>query len=145
LGGFDTHSGQSERHAMLLRTLSLALGDFQTALDDMGMSNEVTTYTVSDFGRSVGSNGDGTDHAWGGHYFVMGGAVKPGLYGKLPDLTLGGNDDIGSKGRLIPTTSYDTYMSTILKWFGVSEVDREEIFPNLVNFEGSYDLGFMQT
>jgi len=141
-GGYDTHSKQSERHSSNLRELSLGLGDLQLALKEMGMENEVTTFNLSDFSRSVGNNGDGTDHAWGGQYFVMGGAVKSGLYGTLPDLTLGGEDDISKKGRLIPSTSMSQYLGTIVKWFGADESMLNILFPERVNFE-TKDLGFM--
>jgi uncharacterized protein (DUF1501 family) len=142
-GGYDTHGNQKQQHGKVLRELSLSLGDFQLALDEMGMSDDVTTFNLSDFGRSVGNNGNGTDHAWGGHYFVMGGAVKGGVYGKLPDLTLGGDDDLTHKGRLIPTTSTSQYYGTILKWFGVDDNTMHQVLPELSNFDVN-DLGFMQ-
>jgi len=141
-GGYDTHSNQSEKHSGLLRELSLALGDLHTALKEMGMENEVTTFNISDFGRSIGNNGDGTDHAWGAHHFVMGGAVTGGLYGTLPDLTLDGEDDASKKGRLIPTTSMSQYLGTIVKWFGADEAMLNGLFPDRVNFTEK-DLGFM--
>ena len=141
-GGYDTHANQATNHPKLLRELSLALGDFQLALDEMSMENEVTTFNLSDFGRSVGNNGDGTDHAWGANHFVLGGAVSGGLYGTLPDLTLGGDDDASNKGRLIPTTSMSQYLGTIVKWFGADEAMLNGLFPERVNFTQK-DLGFM--
>lgn len=142
LNGFDTHSEQLSDHPKLLRTLSLGMGDFQAAMAEIGMEDQVSSFTLSDFGRSTGSNGDGTDHAWGGHHFVMGGAVKGGLYGTLPDLNLGGIDDSGTKGRLIPSTSLDEYISTLLSWYGVDETVKNTILPNLKNFDNP-DLGFL--
>jgi len=141
-GGYDTHSNQIEQHARKLRGLSLGVGDFTKALKELGMFDEVTLLSVSDFGRSTGSNGDGTDHAWGGSYFVTGGAVRGGQYGDMPDLTLGSEDDLTKKGRLIPTVSMSQYYATVLKWFGV---DREmrALLPELENFERK-DLGFMK-
>ncbi len=141
-GGYDTHSNQTQQHARKLRGLSLGLGDFYTALEEMGMENMVTAFNISDFGRSTGNNGDGTDHAWGGNYFALGGAVKGGLYGTLPDLTLGSDDDLYSKGRLIPTTSMTQYYNTILKWYGVDNATMQYILPELNNFN-TKDLGFM--
>ena len=141
-GGYDTHNNQSAQHARKLRGLSLGIGDFQKALVDMGMENEVTTFNISDFGRSIGDNGDGTDHAWGSNLFVVGGAVKGGLYGTLPDLTLGSQDDLSKKGRLIPTTSMSQYYGTIVKWFGADEAMLRKIVPELSNFT-TQDLGFM--
>jgi len=141
-GGYDTHSNQVSQHARKLRGMSLGLGDFYRALEDMGMQNEVTTFNISDFGRSIGDNGDGTDHAWGGNYFAMGGAVTGGLYGTMPDLTLGGDDDITHKGRLIPTTSMSQYYGTLLKWFGVDSTTLNYILPELKNFS-TQDLRFM--
>ena len=142
-GGYDTHNNQSVQHARKLRGLSLGVGDFMKALTDMGMENEVTTFNISDFGRSIGENGDGTDHAWGNNSFVVGGAVTGGLYGTLPNLTLGGEDDIGKKGRLIPTTSMSQYYGTIVKWFGADDATLQLIVPELKNFSVT-DLGFMK-
>ncbi len=141
-GGYDTHSNQTQQHARKLRGMSLGLGDFYRALEEMGMENEVTTFNISDFGRSTGNNGDGTDHAWGGTYFAMGGAINGGVYGTMPDLTLGSDDDLYSKGRLIPTTSMSQYYGTLLKWFGVDEATLDYILPELQNFTAR-DLGFM--
>jgi uncharacterized protein (DUF1501 family) len=141
-GGYDTHNNQSQQHARKLRGLSLGLGDFYKALQYLGMENEVTLLTCSDFGRSTGDNGDGTDHAWGSSYFVLGGAVKGAIYGKFPDLTLGSSDDYTHKGRLIPTTSLSQYLATVSKWFGLDESSLNAIFPELKNFSQT-DLGFM--
>jgi uncharacterized protein (DUF1501 family) len=141
-GGYDTHGNQTKQHARKLRGLSLGIGDFYKALKEKGMENDVTVITVSDFGRSIGNNGDGTDHAWGSNHLVVGGAVKRGLYGKLPSLILGGDDDLGSKGRLIPTTSMTQYYATVLKWFGVDNSLMPIVLPELSNFSVS-DLGFM--
>jgi uncharacterized protein (DUF1501 family) len=141
-GGYDTHNNQSQQHARKLRGLSLGLGDFYKALEYLGMENEVTLLTCSDFGRSTGDNGDGTDHAWGSSYFVLGGAVKGGLYGKAPNLSLGSDDDYTKKGRLIPTTSMSQYFATVSKWFGLDESSLNAIFPELKNFSQT-DLGFM--
>ncbi len=142
-GGYDTHSNQTKQHARKLRGLSLGIGDFYKALEEMGMDSEVTTFTVSDFGRSTGNNGDGTDHAWGGTYFAVGGGVDGGHYGKMPDLTLGSDDDISHKGRLIPTTSMTQYYATLLKWFGVDTVTMAKVLPELTNFDLK-NLGFMR-
>jgi uncharacterized protein (DUF1501 family) len=141
-GGYDTHNNQSQQHARKLRGLSLGLGDFYRALESMGMENEVTLISTSDFGRSTGDNGDGTDHAWGGSYFALGGAVKGGTYGVAPDLTLGSEDDYTHKGRLIPTTSNTQYFATVVRWFGLDDDSLHAIFPELKNFEQK-DLGFM--
>ena len=143
LGGFDTHSGQISKHPLLLRELSLALGKFQTALDELGHANKVTTFTMSDFGRTMSNNGDGTDHAWGSHQMVIGGDGQKGsgnlnggtMLGTSPDLTLDGADDFSSKGRIIPTLAQDQLNATICKWFGVDDELMPLIFPNLSNFE----------
>jgi len=141
-GGYDTHNDQATQHSKKLRGLSLSLGDYYKALEALGMQDQVTLLSCSDFGRSTGNNDDGTDHAWGGSYFVLGGAVKGGLYGELPDLTLGSDDDITQKGRLIPTTSYTQYYATVLKWFGVTDNELDLLLPELKNFAVK-DLEFM--
>ena len=140
-GGYDTHNNQTMQHSRKLRGLSLALGDFYKALEAMGMENDVLIISSSDFGRSTGNNGDGSDHAWGSNYFALGGAVNGGVYGTLPDLTLGSSDDIAHKGRLIPTTSMTQYYATACRWFGLSDSELDLIFPELKNFNVK-DLGF---
>jgi uncharacterized protein (DUF1501 family) len=111
-------------------------------LGELGMQDNVTTFTASDFGRSLNSNGDGSDHAWGGHSVVMGGAVQGGkYYGTMPNLTVNGPDDLGN-GRIIPTTATDQYAATLARWFGVADADLDAIFPNLKNF-ASRNLGFL--
>ncbi len=140
-GGYDTHNNQSQQHARKLRGLSLALGDFFKALEAMGMENDVLVISVSDFGRSTGNNGDGSDHAWGSNYFALGGGVNGGVYGRLPDLTLGSDDDYTKKGRLIPTTSFTQYYATACKWFGLTNSELDLIFPELKNFTNK-NLGF---
>jgi len=106
------------------------------------MENEVVSFNISDFGRSTGENGDGTDHAWGSNLFVVGDAVKGGVYGSVPNLILGSEDDLTKKGRLIPTISMSQYYATILKWFGVDDMLMKKIVPELKNFD-TKDLGFM--
>jgi uncharacterized protein (DUF1501 family) len=106
------------------------------------MQKNVTLFTMSDFGRTLTSNGSGADHGWGSHHFVVGGAVLGGkFYGTMPDLTLGGLDDFG-QGRLVPTTSADQYAATLSNWFGVSESNLNSIFTNLPNFPVR-NLGFL--
>jgi len=144
LASFDTHGEQKQFHGKYLRSLSTALGKFQQVIDSLGLSNNVTLVNISEFGRSIGANEDGTDHAWGNQLFVMGGAVKGGLYGEAPSLKLGGDDDMSSRGRLIPTTSIAQYYNTVLKWFGVDETLRHKLLVDLKNFDSSkHDLGFM--
>jgi len=142
LGGFDTHNSQLNNHPTKLRELSLAIDKLQRAIDSFGLTDKVTGFTTTDFGRTAASNGDGTDHAWAGHNLVFGGAVKGGLYGAMPDLTLEGVQDYGKNGRIIPTISVEQQLSTITKWFGVDDTLMEELFPNIGNFS-SRDLGFM--
>lgn len=146
-GGFDTHGSQADVHPVLLRELSLGLWKFQKALEELGLENNVTTFTMSDFGRTMSNNGDGTDHAWGGHHVVMGGDGNNNsgnlnggqLFGTVPNVTLGGNDDYSDKGRIIPTTSQDQLNATICQWFGVPTTDIETtLFPNLTNFSTKY-------
>ena len=144
LGGFDTHSDQLDSQVNLFTQLSPAMAAFYQATQELGVSGEVTTFTLSEFSRTFqpGSNG-GTDHAWGGHQMIMGDAVKGNaFYGQFPTLTLGGPDDTGSNGRWIPSTSVDQYAATLATWFGVANTDLPSIFPNLANFQSS-NLGFL--
>lgn len=133
-GGYDTHHTQAKQHAQNLRGLSLGIGDFYKALEALGMQENVTVAVISEFGRSTGNNADGSDHAWGASYCVVGGAVKGGVYGNIPDLTLGSEDDLTHKGRLIPTTSFSQYYATLLRWFGLEEKALSLILPELKNF-----------
>jgi uncharacterized protein (DUF1501 family) len=143
MGGFDTHDGQNMNQADLLARISHALGYFDTALAGLAggdMRNNVTLFTASDFGRTLTSNGDGTDHGWGSHHFVMGGAVKGGeIYGRFPQFGLNLNDS--ANNAYLPVTSVDTIGSTLGRWFGVSDANLDLVFPNLPNF--SRDLGFL--
>jgi uncharacterized protein (DUF1501 family) len=144
MGGFDTHDNQNPGQADLLARISHALGYFDGALANLGgvdMRNNVTLFTASDFGRTITTNGDGTDHGWGSHHFVMGGAVKGGeIYGRFPIFGLNNNMDSANNAYL-PSTSVDTIGSTLGRWFGVSDSNLDTVFPNLVNFPR--DLGFM--
>jgi uncharacterized protein (DUF1501 family) len=144
MGGFDTHDNQNMNQADLLARISHALGYFDTVMSNIGgvdMRNNVTLFTASDFGRTITSNGDGTDHGWGGHHFVVGGAVKGGeIYGRFPQFQLNTGQDASNNGYL-PSTAVDSIGSTLGKWFGVSDTNLGTIFPNLTNFPR--DLGFL--
>jgi len=134
LGGFDTHGEVINNQAAKLSLLSGAIGSFYEAMDELGISEKVTTFTISDFARTLTSNGGGSDHGWGGHSMVFGGAVNGGqFYGQYPSLDLGGNLDIGN-GVMIPEISTDQYFSELALWMGVSPSDLPNIFPNLENF-----------
>jgi uncharacterized protein (DUF1501 family) len=146
--GYDTHEGQVDgaaaagAHADLLAELDGALAAFWAATVELGVESEVTTFTASDFGRTWVPNGDGTDHGWGAHHFVLGGAVAGGrLYGEMPVLAVEGPDDAGD-GRWIPSTSVDQYAATLALWFGVAPSDLPLVLPNLGRF-ASHDLGFL--
>ncbi|MDO5288634.1 MAG: DUF1501 domain-containing protein [Pseudomonadota bacterium] len=143
LGGFDNHDRLYANHASLLAQVNAALVGFQAAMESIGAGDIVTTFTASDFGRTITSNGDGSDHGWGGHHFVMGGAVKgKAFYGTPPSAIMGGAEDVGN-GRYIPSTSVDQYAATMAKWFGVPDAQMAMIAPNLANFS-TRDLGFMR-
>ncbi len=134
LGGWDTHDDMLENHAALLSQLDAAIGSFREAMIELGVEDDVLGFTMSDFGRKLTSNGDGSDHAWGGNSFVFGGGVKgKQIFGTYPDLYLGNDQDIGS-GRLIPTTSCDEYFAELALWFGASASDLYQILPNIGNF-----------
>ncbi len=142
LGGFDTHDNLAARHPALLNQVGTAMAGFQQALDAMGVGPQVTTFTASDFGRTMSSNGDGSDHGWGSHHFVMGGAVQGGaFYGTAPTALLGGPEDVG-QGRLLPSTSVDQYAATLARWFGVGDAEMARLAPNLHRFEQG-SLGFL--
>jgi uncharacterized protein (DUF1501 family) len=142
LGGFDNHDGLLKDHGPLLAKVNEAIGQFYKATVELGVQNSVTTFTASDFGRTLASNGDGSDHGWGAHHFVVGGAVKGGqFYGKAPSISITTDDQVG-EGRLLPTTSVDQYAATLARWFGVSDSELPTILPRIGNFSTS-NLGFM--
>lgn len=142
-GGYDTHASQLAFHAPLLSQLGNALAAFQGAMAELGAEELVTTCTMSEFGRTLTSNGDGTDHGWGGHQLVLGGAVRGRrFFGTMPDLQLNGPDDAGL-GRIVPTTAVDQMAATLARWFGVTGTGLHTMFPRLSLF-GREDLGFLR-
>ncbi len=142
LGGFDTHDNELNDQPALHTKVAAALAYFQSSIDTLQIGDKVTTFTASDFGRTLTSNGDGSDHGWGSHHFVMGGAVKGRqYYGTFPIMGLNNNDEVGS-GRLLPTTSVDQFAATMARWFGVSDTDMRLVLPNIGNFSSS-NLGFL--
>src|SRR5260370_10749968 len=144
LGGFDTHSGESWGQWDLLRQVSDGMMALYNATVEMGVPNQVTTFTESDFGRALQPSGTGSDHGWGSHHLVLGGAVKGGdVYGTFPTLALGGPDDANNRGVLIPTTSIDQYGATMAKRFEVGTAAVPQACPNLANFP-IVDVGFME-
>ncbi len=143
IGGFDTHGSQSWQHWDLLSQLGEALDAFYKSTVELGLPDKVTSFTLSDFGRTLQPSGTGSDHGWGNHHLILGGAVQGGqLYGTFPTLGLGGPDDSGSRGALIPSTSVDQYGATLASWFGVPANQLASVFPNLTGF-GSQNLGFL--
>lgn len=148
LGGFDTHDNQLERHAILMARLNHAMVYFNNVVSGMGLDNNVTTFTASDFGRSFTSNGDGTDHGWGGHHFVMGGAVQGGtVAGDLPLYSVknsnnnlfDGSPDQLANGALLPQVSVEQYGAALGTWFGAGS-GLSTVFPNLSNFSSGLSL-----
>jgi uncharacterized protein (DUF1501 family) len=152
IGGFDTHDFLMAQHGPLLGRVSEAMTAFYQSTVALGISDKVTAFTASDFGRTLASNGDGSDHGWGGHHFIVGGAVKgAAFYGTPPPVSIGNTSAAEDQwhvgqGRLLPSTAVDQYAATLAKWFGVSDTELLGIMPNLSNFGGAAyptDLGFM--
>jgi uncharacterized protein (DUF1501 family) len=154
VGGYDLHTGQTEysagspnnvllgAHTNLLAELSQSMYAFQRAMEQLGLAQQVTSFTASDFGRTFPSNGQGSDHGWGSHHLILGGAVKgQRTYGQFPVLTVNGPNDT-STGRWIPTTAIDQYFATLATWFGVDNSKLSTVFPNLGRF-ASNNLGFI--
>jgi uncharacterized protein (DUF1501 family) len=157
LGGFDNHAGQIDTsstdgvHSALLGQLARSMGAFWQAMKNIGMTDRVTAFTQSDFGRTLTPNDTrGTDHAWGNHHLVLGGAVAGGqTHGRYPTLAIGGPDDVGvdtweQQGRMIPGISVDQYSATLLRWFGASETQLDSVLPHLQNFGSARSAGFMR-
>ena len=134
IGDYDTHGDQANRYPLLMRELNHSLNSFYNATVELGVADKVTTFTASDFGRTLTSNGDGTDHGWGSHQMIMGDAIDGGkFFGTMPELAIGSNDDI-DEGRIIPTTSVDQYAASLAGWYGLPPSQIIETFPNLANF-----------
>jgi uncharacterized protein (DUF1501 family) len=153
VGGYDTHTSQTGAtnnmpdptvgsHANLLSELSEGIFAFQRAMEQIGAADKVTSFTASDFGRTFPTNGQGSDHGWGNHQMIIGGAVRgQRTYGTFPTLAVNGPDDT-STGRWIPKIAVDQYSATLAKWFGVSDGEMSTVFPNIGRFNGA-NLGFM--
>ena len=143
MGGFDLHDFLPTQHPALLQKLSTAMKEFDDAMTSLGKGSQVTAFTASDFGRTLTSNGDGSDHGWGSHHFVMGGAVNGGKFlGTAPEIGLTHNQQVGS-GRLIPSTAVDQLGAELAAWFGVSATDVKTVLPNAKNFD-LYKLGLFK-
>ena len=142
IGGFDTHDDLLQDHPALMGQVGPALTAFQAAMTELGVADLVTTFTASDFGRTLTTDGDGSDHGWGSMHFVLGGAVRGrAFYGTPPVIANNGPDDVG-QGRLLPALAVDQFGATLGKWFGVSDTELATVMPNLANFTAR-DLGFM--
>ena len=134
LGGFDTHGDQLGRQQPLYNELDGAVAAFAAAMDELGLGSQATLFTASDFGRTLQSNGDGSDHGWGSHQLVVGGAVRGGqVLGQMPELVVGGKDDTGS-GRWIPSTSVTQLGASLGRWMGASLSQLADVYPDLGNF-----------
>jgi len=143
LGGFDTHDNQAPQIARLLTQLGSGLEYFDGLMTSMGINDNVTTFTASDFGRTLTANSDGTDHGWGSHHIVTGGAVNgQDIYGQYPVIGANQANDTGA-GRLIPTTSVEQYAGTLARWFGLSDGQVKTVFPNFTNFGTNPYMGFL--
>jgi uncharacterized protein (DUF1501 family) len=145
IGGFDTHTNELTDQDALLGQLSPAIKQFYLATQELLVDKAVTTFTASEFGRTLQPNGNGgTDHAWGSHHFVVGGSVLGGkLYGQYPSLALGGPDDANTRGTLIPTQSVTQYAATMATWFGVDSASLPIVCPTIGNFPNAQNLGFL--
>jgi uncharacterized protein (DUF1501 family) len=143
-GNFDTHASQVSDQATLLQEVSGGLGAFYQALEELGCANQVTAFTCSDFARTFQPNStQGSDHAWGSHHIILGGAVQGGsIYGTFPTLELDGPNDVGTNGRWIPTTAAAQYAATLAQWFGVPASDLSTVLPFIGNFSTN-NLGFL--
>ena len=141
-GGFDSHDDQLVNQPNLLGNVGACLSAFYAATEELGVAQSVTTFTQSDFGRTLTSNGDGTDHAWGGVQIVIGQSVRgQRIFGRYPSLVLNGPDDVGG-GRMIPSVSADQYAATLARWFGIADADLRRVAPYIGNFS-ERDLGFL--
>lgn len=153
-GGADLHDNLISQQPTLMKRVSEAMSAFYDATVELGVADKVTAFTASDFGRTLSSNGDGSDHGWGSHHFMVGGAVKGrAFYGKAPPVSITNTADAADQwhvgqGRLLPSTSVDQYAATLAKWFGVANTELAGVLPNLSHFGGAdypIDLGFMGT
>ncbi|GAA0679383.1 uncharacterized protein (DUF1501 family) [Sphingomonas insulae] len=144
IGGFDLHDNLVAQHPGLIGKVADAMRAFYDTTVALGVADKVTSFTASDFGRTLQSNDDGSDHGWGSHHIVMGGAVKGRrFYGTPPAIGNGTADDVG-QGRLLPTTSVDQYAATLASWFGVGNGDLTTVLPNMGNYNpSSWNLGFV--
>ncbi len=144
MSGFDVHDHQNKEQPELFSKMARALAYFQQSMDELGLSDQVTTFTASDFGRSLTSNGDGTDHGWGNHHLVMGGAVNGGdILGTIPRMSVEGPDAVRN-GRVIPTLSASQYAASLLRWAGLEEGSLDTVLPDLGNF-AARDLGIFRS
>jgi hypothetical protein len=145
LGGFDLHDNLMAFHSGLLQKVNDAMYSFYQATEQLGIASQVTTFTASDFGRTLASNGDGSDHGWGSHHMVMGGAVDGGnFWGQAPELADNGADTVG-QGRLLPSTSVDELAAALSRWMGVPERDLTSVLPNLKNFSSKTPLSLFKS
>lgn len=144
LGGFDNHDGLLDTHPQLLSSVAAALDAFYKATVELGVAQQVTSFTASDFGRTLSGNNDGSDHGWGSMHFVLGGAVKGGdFYGQAPLVAVDSLDDVG-QGRLLPSTAVDQLAATLAGWFGVNDSQLLQVLPNLAHFDAAQrKLGFL--
>ena len=147
VGGWDHHDDVLDNQAAMLPAVSKGLQEFRDALVELGVFDEVTTFTTSDFGRTLTSNGKGSDHGWGGHHIVMGGSVNGGsIYGEYPILSASNPLDVG-RGIYAPTTSVDEYFAELARWFGVPASELDQVLPNVRNFyspeSGQAPMGFL--